>query len=78
MSGMQTGAPASISVIAGMERRLASVLNQAAGEIARMETLDEEQRAEIYAILGAIQDDTEIHRAMTAALAGRLRSGADA
>jgi len=69
MSTIQTIAATDISAMPAFERRLTAVLQQTAGEIARLESLDEEQRAEVYAILQAIQADAEIHQAMVDALA---------
>jgi hypothetical protein len=78
MSGIQTSPPACPPAIAGMENQLASAVKGAIGEVARIETLDEEQRAEIYAILGAIQQDVEVHRAVADSLGMAPRSHADA
>ncbi len=58
-----------MSVTVGLEQKLAHTLNKTAGEVSRLECLDEEQRAEVYAILGAIQNDTRIHCELAAVLA---------
>ena len=44
------------------ESKIAYSLASAAEELAHTECFDQEQRAEIYAILGAIKTDTENHR----------------
>jgi len=54
---------------AGVENRLSSALTATADQVARLESLDQEQRAEVYAILKAIQQDTIIHQATADALA---------
>ena len=48
--------------IARIEDQLASVLNEAAGDVARSECFDAEQRAEVYAILDCMRSDTAAHR----------------
>jgi hypothetical protein len=58
-----------MSVTVGLEQKLAHTLHKTAGEVSRLECLDEEQRAEVYAILGAIQNDTRIHCEVAAVLA---------
>lgn len=55
--------------LAGMEQQLSSTLKQMSGQVARLENLDQEQRAEVYAILRAIQMDTEAHQAAAGLLA---------
>ncbi|MFB3893342.1 MAG: hypothetical protein ACE15C_15115 [Phycisphaerae bacterium] len=78
MSGMQTSPLGGPSAIAGMENQLALAVSRAVGEVARLETLDEEQRAEIYAILGTIQEDVRVHRAVADSLGLAPLSRADA
>lgn len=58
-----------MSELAGVEHRLASTLSDTTRQVARMECLDEEQRAEIYTILKAIGQDSQVHQAMADALA---------
>jgi hypothetical protein len=67
MTNMQIGLH--MSELAGVENRLASTLNTTTDQVSRMECLDQEQRAEIYTILKAIQQDTQVHQAMVDALA---------
>ena len=68
MTNLQDGLSANLSVTAGIESKLSSALKQTAGEVARLESLDEEQRAEVYAILRAIQLDTAVHHEMAATM----------
>ena len=68
MTGMQIDPSMRVSETAGLEAQLADVLASAADEVARLESLDEEQRAEVYAILGAIQTDVEVHRQLVSQL----------
>ena len=46
-----------VSDAAGMERRIAAVLSATTDEVAHCECLPQEQRAEVYAILGALAAD---------------------
>lgn len=55
------GVASAISDMAQIESRLAAKLREAASEVAHTETFDQEQRAEIYTILQAMRQDTEIH-----------------
>lgn len=54
--------PIEVSHVARIEEQLAAGLSQAAREIDHMDCFDDEQRAEIYAILKALKDDTAAHR----------------
>jgi hypothetical protein len=55
--------PADISrKAAALEEDLSRTLRRTAEEIAHSECLDEEQRAEVYAILEALRSDTQTHR----------------
>ena len=58
-----------MSAAAGMEQRLFSALSMTTKQVARLESLDQEQRAEVYAILKAIEQDSAVHQAMADALA---------
>ena len=51
-----------LSALAEVEEQLAAVLNETAGEVARSRCVDNEQRAEVYAILDAMRSDVEAHR----------------
>ena len=46
---------------AQLERDLVGQIQAAAGELQRIECLDDEQRAEIHAILEAMAHDTQTH-----------------
>lgn len=50
--------------VIGLEDQLAAALSKATTHMARLEYMDDEQRAEIYTILQAMQTDTEAHRCM--------------
>lgn len=60
----------------GVESRIADHLRETADELAHAECFDEEQRAEIYAILQALQNDSENHRAMIELLGKKIAGGA--
>ena len=51
-----------LSALAEVEEQLAAVLKETAGEVARSRCFDNEQRAEVYAILDAMRSDVEAHR----------------
>jgi len=51
-----------LSALAEVEESLAVVLKETAGDVARSECFDPEQRAEIYAILDAMRSDVDVHR----------------
>lgn len=76
MSGMGTSAPSDLSAAADLEKKLASTLRQTTQEISRMEGLDDEQRAEVYAILETLTSDTKVHLAMAGMLAGKRGANA--
>ena len=57
------------------ESKIANSLATAAEELSRSECFDNEQRAEIYAILGAIKTDTENHRRMIELTADKVAKG---
>ncbi|MBN1943387.1 MAG: hypothetical protein JW849_08860 [Phycisphaerae bacterium] len=60
---------------ADAESRIGDVLARTTEELAHAECFNEEQRAEIYAILQALRNDTLNHRQMVELLAGKLRRG---
>ena len=64
--------PADTSKLVNLEAQLAASLTEAADEIAHIETLDPEQRAEIYTILEAMKYDTESHRGLLKLLASKV------
>jgi hypothetical protein len=72
------GLQGEVKDIAGMEHRLSSMLGQTRYEVCHAECLDSEERAEVYAILDALQSETEAHKKTIKFLAGRMVGGADA
>lgn len=54
-----------------VESDIANSLSETAEELAHSECFDQEQRAEIYAILQAIKTDTENNRQIVQLLAGK-------
>ena len=73
----QPGSFRGMYVAANIEDELAAVLNQAADDIGRAECFDVEQRAEVYAILQALQTDQTEHRKVIKLIA-RQRGESDA
>lgn len=73
MTGAGTYIAADPSGWADAESHIGDVLAQTAEELAHTECFDQEQRAEIYAILQALKTDTSNHRQMVQLLAGKLR-----
>jgi hypothetical protein len=59
----------------GMEARIAASLETTADELAHAECFDQEQRAEIYAILQALRNDSTNHQQMVRLLAARMEQG---
>jgi len=57
------------------ESNIANSLATAAEELSRTECFDNEQRAEIYAILGAIKTDSENHQRMIELVTGNPAEG---
>jgi hypothetical protein len=66
MQAVQTTSDA--SEIQELESQLAAMISQSASEIAHNESLDYEQRAEIYAILQALQNDSQSDRQLATAV----------
>ena len=64
--------PADTSKLVNLEAQLAASLTEAADEIAHTETLDPEQRAEIYTILEAMKLDAESNRGLMKLLASKV------
>ena len=60
------------SHVACLEARLVAILGRTAKEVDHTECFDQEQRAEVYAILQALKSDTDVHRAMVDLLARQL------
>lgn len=61
-----------MTYISALEDNLAAQLHQAASKISHTECLDDEQRSEVYTILGALRSDTANHRALLSELAQKL------
>ncbi len=57
------------------ESKIAASLAAAEEELARTECFDDEQRAEIYAILGAIRSDSENHQKMVKTVTDKIAKG---
>ncbi len=64
MLGVENSACDDLSAAFSLEEQLVVRLNKTSEEVARMESLDTEQRAEVYAILEALHADTKVHREM--------------
>ncbi len=58
--------------MAALENSLLSEIAAAAAELQRNECLDEEQRAEVHAILQALRHDSESHAAIVRSMVSRL------
>ena len=71
MTRMDTPDNSEVPDLAGVERQLAAALDAAADEVAHTECFDAEQRAEVYAILAALRNETHLHHDQAAALAGK-------
>lgn len=71
MTGLNTSENKELPDVAAAEQRLAAALDAAADEIAHVESFDPEQRAEVYAIISALRNETNQHQDQAAALAGR-------
>jgi len=75
MTAAQTNSSYDAAVLAGLENGLAAALTQTAEEVKRVECFDDEQRAEVYAILQALRTDTEAHRGIVDLLVRQLKMG---
>ena len=64
-----TQAGASMNNLTGVEDGLAAMLTDAANRVAHAEYFDDEQRAEVYAILEALKANSQTHRDMVKKLA---------
>ena len=74
MASAHIESPSDVSALPGIEHQLASALVETADEIRYVECFDDEQRAEVYAILQALRTDTEAHRAMVDLLTRQLNT----
>jgi hypothetical protein len=62
--------------VAELETSLLSRINAASDDLQRVDCLNEEQRAEVHAILEAMKHDSESHATVVGFLAGRSGQGA--
>lgn len=62
MTGSMGTYHSDVTDVARIEEQLAHSLKQAAASVAHVDSFDEEQRAEVYAILKAMRDDSAAHR----------------
>ena len=63
-------APVDRNAVEKLEASLDTALKKVAREVSHAETLDTEQRSEIYAILKALRDETDSHRTTLKELCG--------
>jgi len=70
VEGLWVGSTA-VSDLKKLEDELAAMLARTAGEVDHAECFDQEQRAEVYAILSALRADTQAHRTMLDRLAAQ-------
>ena len=73
MAGAQVSNSYCLTAISGLEQQLAAKLAATADEVQHVECFDDEQRAEVFAILQALRTDTEAHRAMADLLAKQIK-----
>ncbi len=72
MSLGQSLVPGQLQQMAAMEKSLLCCIRAASEDLQRVECFDEEQRAEVHAILEAIRHESESHSAMVQFLVARL------
>ena len=72
MTGMEAQSHQYLSELVGVESKICDSLTVTTDELARTECFDQGQRAEIYAILQAIKNDTDNHRRTVELLAKKL------
>ncbi len=60
--------PGGLAELARLERELLGRIDAASETLKRADCLDEEQRAEIHAILAAIRHDSEFHAGVVGSL----------
>ncbi|HDY64811.1 MAG TPA: hypothetical protein ENH84_01090 [Phycisphaerae bacterium] len=72
MMGMEAQLHRDLSELVSVESKICNSLTETTDELARAECFDQEQRAEIYAILQAIKNDTDNHRQTIELLAKKL------
>ena len=71
MSLAESHIPRQLRQAAAMENSLLSQIDAAADDLQRVDCFDEEQRAEIHAILEAMKHDSESHSAIVQFLTAR-------
>ena len=76
MMNGQSGVCQGTFAMKALENGLAATLARTAQQIQHADCFDQEQRAEIYAILQALRTDTEAHRIVAEFLTERLGGGA--
>lgn len=72
MTGAEIYRDADFAQYVSVESEIAESLSETADELAHTECFDQEQRAEIYAILQAIKTDTENHHRTVQLLAKKM------
>ncbi len=75
MTGAGMYIPSDRTEWTAVESKISDVLAQTTNEMAHAECFDQEQRAEVYAILQAMKTDTANHRQMVELLAKNLCKG---
>lgn len=66
------GLPVDVKAIVAMDGELSKTLQTAADQLNHADSLDEEQRAEIYAILKALKDRSTANRVVLADVVSKL------
>jgi hypothetical protein len=72
MSSAKGYTPGEWAHLAELEKGLLLQIDAAELELQRIECLDQEQRAEIHAILQALKHDSQTHASMIASLGGEV------
>ena len=75
MTEAEGSASTYVTEMGSLGDKLKATLTETADDIARTESFDTEQRAEIYTILDTLKANTETHRAMVKLLTQQLRKG---
>lgn len=78
MTGSMGSYISEIDGVAKLEQELVACLCQTARTIEHMDCFDQEQRAEIYTILKALRDDTQVHSEAMGRWASERKEVADA
>jgi len=69
------GAKANVSQVTSLEKGLAATLTETSDELARSESLDIEQRAEVYTILKTLRSTSETHRETLRRITEGMKAG---